>query len=269
MNDNIEIKKIGKFDWNFTEFLNSLSDDEKKEREIAAARYEEQEKQERILIRFKRCGLGEEYLKLNFDNFFAESEAQSQMKDKALEFCEDVKAGNTRNLILAGNCGTGKTHIIAAILKSFAGHEKKCVCDMPVYSTIKYTTSSGISEALSDARKFKSSETESKVLQELGSYDVLAIDEVGRLDKKFESESGMLFKVLDKRYQNGKSTVLATNMDIETLMFFLGDATDSRLTAFGRGLFADTSGLSDFRNTENKTLRYFETAYQNSQERSA
>lgn len=232
---------------NFTEFINSLSNEEKAELDERARDYDEKEMQNLIASRFSKCGLGTEYLKCSFENYNASTDGQRDMKNTALIFCDEVINGKRSNLILSGSPGTGKTHILAAILRTFAGYAKKYIDELPVYASIKYMTVSDISDKFFDARKLKSAMYAENIIKQLGDYDVLAIDEIGRFKKTFVNEQDMLFKIIDKRYQNGKSTVFATNLNINELTNFFDNAMWSRLNNKDNLKIFSTDGIPDFR----------------------
>lgn len=232
---------------NFLEIRNGLSDEEKAELDKRARDYDEKEKQNLIVSRFSKCGLGTEYLECNFENYNAATDEQRDMKNTAISFCDKVITGKRSNLILIGSPGTGKTHILAAILRTFAGYAKKYIDELPVYASIKYMTVSDISDKFFDARKLKSAMYAENIIKQLGDYDVLAIDEIGRLKKPFVNEQDLLFKIIDKRYQNGKSTVFATNLSINELTDFFDNAMWSRLNNQDNLKIFSTDGIPDFR----------------------
>lgn len=173
------------------------------------------------------------------------------MKELAIQFCDYVKNGTPKNLVITGNCGTGKTHIAVAILRDFSGFVKEKVYDQPVYSKIRYATVSDISDEFHDADSFSNSKSRTSVASSYKNYDVLVIDEVGRLINKSENESDLLFRIIDARYQAGKSTILITNLSSKELYGMLNDATISRLKGFNRLMYFETKNITDYR--ENKT----------------
>lgn len=235
----------------FTSIAPSMTDDQMKEWDNAISEYDKAEEKKYIQKRFENCGLGSEYWSCSFDSFNTDSEEKEKLKKFGQNFCRFVKSGCVKNLVLSGDCGSGKTHIAAAILREFAGNVKERVYDQPIYSKIRYTTTNDISDEFHDAESFGNSKSRMKVLSSYKDYDILVIDEVGRLVSKFENESDLLFRIIDARYQVGKSTVLITNMKAEEFRKHLNKATISRITAFDRLMYFDTKNISDFR--KNKT----------------
>lgn len=129
-------------------------------------------------------------------------------------------------MILLGATGTGKTHLACGLLRHVIekGGTGQYTTVMDMLGRIKATFSG-------------KGETETDVIDELTKCDLLVIDEVGRsLDSNYEV--AQFFRVLDKRYQWQKPTVLATNLTQPKLREFLGDAVVDRLREAGGALLS-------------------------------
>lgn len=223
-----------------------LSEEQKSEWNDRIERFDAETLERYVNDKFAKCGLGTEYLGCSFGSFRTDSPGQLKMKNSAMKFCTDVKGGKPMNLVLSGSCGTGKTHICAAILREFAGYVREYAYDLPVYSTIRYATIFGISDEL------YRSPSRSSVLSGYRNYDILVIDEVGRQVNRFENEADLLFQIVDARYQAGKSTVFATNIKGKKIGSYFNEATASRLKASGRLIYCDSQDIPDQRNSGNK-----------------
>ena len=121
---------------------------------------------------------------------------------RARRFVDEFVPGavGQRALMFCGPTGSGKTHLLAAILRELAA--KKGVRGR--YEEFFLL--------LSDIRDGFSREVSSREwLAPLRDVDVLAIDEIGKGGKNREFEQGMLDEILSVRYNAGRPTLLATN----------------------------------------------------------
>jgi DNA replication protein DnaC len=116
-----------------------------------------------------------------------------------------------QGVILAGNSGTGKSHIAKAL--ALEG------CKLGY--RVRYTTAADM------LRLLFASLADDSLEQRLKQYlnpELLVVDELGfdRLEREDARNAALFFKVIDGRY-NKWSTVLTTNIDFEQLGHYLGD----------------------------------------------
>lgn len=116
-----------------------------------------------------------------------------------------------QGLILAGNSGTGKSHLAIAL-----GIE---ACKRGVH--VLYTTAADMLSDLYSALADSSLELK---LKRYTRPTLLIVDELGfdRLEQENARNAALFFKVVDARYQTG-STFYTTNIDFEALGHYLGD----------------------------------------------
>jgi DNA replication protein DnaC len=117
------------------------------------------------------------------------------------------------NLVLAGQSGVGKSHIIKGI-----GHQS-CVLGWRV----RYTTSA---ELLVELRSSLADQTLPSLVRYYAKFDLLIIDEFGfdRLERMESPQAAsLLYKVIDARNEQ-RSTALVTNIDFKAWGEYLGDA---------------------------------------------
>lgn len=118
-----------------------------------------------------------------------------------------------QNLIIVGQSGLGKSHIIQAV-----GHQ---ACSQGW--RVRYTTSA---ELLEQLRASMADQTLPSCLRKYARYDLLIIDEFGfdRLERQESPQAAsLLYKVIDARSQL-RSTALITNIDFKAWAEYLGDA---------------------------------------------
>ena len=116
------------------------------------------------------------------------------------------------NLVLAGQSGVGKSHIIQAL------GQQACVLGWRV----RYTTSADL---LLDLRAKLADQTLPSRVRYYSRFDLLIIDEFGfdRLERlEAPQAASLLYKVIDARSQQ-RSTALVTNIDFQAWGEYLGD----------------------------------------------
>lgn len=124
-----------------------------------------------------------------------------------------------QSLILAGNSGTGKSHIAKALLLTACQRQIRC----------RYTTSADM------LRYLVAGLSDDSIVDRLKEYvgpDVLLVDELGldRVELDAGARKAALFhKVVEGRYGK-KSTILTTNVDFAALGAYLGDALTTTST---------------------------------------
>jgi len=161
----------------------------------------------RIERRIKESKLPERKLLSDFDFDFQTGVDKKQIMGLAsLDF-----ARRKEGIILAGNSGTGKSHIAKALL--FLGCQQSYRCRYTKASDMLKHLMSGLPDDTLD--------------QKLKTYtrpDILLIDELGfdRIEQQAAQNASLFFKVIDARY--GKSsTWMTTNIGFEAFGDYLGD----------------------------------------------
>ncbi len=157
--------------------------------------------------RIKEAKLPERKLLTDFDFGFQSGINKKQIMELAtLGF-----AGRGQGVILAGNSGTGKSHIAKALLLAGCRANFRC----------RYVTASAM------LRELLASLADNTLEQKLKLFlapELLLIDEVGfdRLEQHDARNAGLFHKVIDGRYCKG-STIVTTNIDFKELGDYLGD----------------------------------------------
>src|SRR5207245_9987237 len=109
-------------------------------------------------------------------------------------------ASGQRALVFCGPPGTGKTHLLSAMLRELAAR-KGVRGRFEEFFLLLSDIRDGFSRGLS-SREW---------LEPLRQVDVLAIDEIGKGGKNRDFEQGILDEILSVRYNAGRPTLLATN----------------------------------------------------------
>lgn len=193
------------------------------EAKAAEAAEEESKRQERRAEAhrelLKSSAVPTRFIGRDFAGFHAPTQAHqhalSVCRDYAESFDDHASAG--RGLILAGKPGTGKSHLVGAVLQHLLPRRD-----------VRYTTCMDMIRAVRETWRRDSDRTESQVLGMLQRLDLLAIDEIG-MQYGTEGEQTILFDVLDRRYREVKPTIILTNQDQKGLREFVGERTYDRL----------------------------------------
>lgn len=161
-------------------------------------------KAERVNSALVGSGISPRFAESTFANYRATTPAMAQAQELcqgyADNFGEHYRAG--RNLLMTGNVGTGKTHLACGIIQQLVRQEN---------AVAVITTAAEIIRVFKRSMARDSGYTEGDVIDELASFDLLVIDEVGA-QAGTAYELGMLHEVIDKRYQLVKPTVLVSNL---------------------------------------------------------
>jgi DNA replication protein DnaC len=142
------------------------------------------------------------FLARTLAGYRAYSPSQQRALLRARRFVDEFVPGaaGQRALLFCGPPGTGKTHLLAAMLRELAA-AKGVRGRYEEFFLLLSDIRDGFSRGLS-SREW---------LEPLRQVDVLAIDEIGKGGKNREFEQGVLDEVLSVRYNAGRPTLLATN----------------------------------------------------------
>jgi len=161
----------------------------------------------RIERRIKEAKLPDRKLLADFDFDFQTGVDKAQIMELAkLDFVR-----RKQSLVIAGNSGTGKSHIAKALLLTACAQQFRC----------RYTTAT---EMLTTLLASRADNTMHDKLKLYTSPEILLIDEVGfdRIEQQEARNAALFFKVINGRYCTG-STLMTTNIDFQELGDYLGD----------------------------------------------
>lgn len=161
----------------------------------------------RLERRINEAKLPDRKLLTDFDFIFQTGVDKAQIMELAkLDFIR-----RKQSLIIAGNSGTGKSHIAKALLLIACSSLYRC----------RYTTAT---DMLTNLLAGRADNTLTNKLKNYLSPEVLLIDEVGfdRLEQQDARNASLFFKVTEGRYCKG-STILTSNIDFKELGDYLGD----------------------------------------------
>lgn len=210
----------GKVIWSGCQSCSKIRSDEYEKERLEI---ESKAKQKKIEKRLNQAGIPLRFRDRNFNNFMASNSGQENAfaisEAFAKNFDEHLKSGST--LIFSGRAGTGKTHLALSIAQYI----------MPKH-TAMYINALDAVRMVRDTWRKGSEQSETDVLNLLGSIDLLVIDEVG-VQNGTENEQVLLFDIINRRYMDMRPTILLTNLGTKGFSEIITDRSFDRLKENG------------------------------------
>ena len=195
---------------------------------------------------FFGCGIDKDAKKNTFQNYQATTTEQKKALSSVYDFAKKVVSGQYCALVLYGNPGAGKTHLVTACLNMVLHSVKKTWNeDYKEYFSGRYILSRSISSRFMSTINFRSNETYDDVVNEYCNPDLFVIDEIGRDPLYTTGESSGLFAIIDKRKSKGKAIAMSTNCNFEEFSKILGSAAMSRILQ--NAIVVDMTKIPDWR----------------------
>jgi DNA replication protein DnaC len=169
----------------------------------------DQRRERSIANRIRDAGFRESKTLADFDWLF-NAATIDRMRIEGLATADFI--GRRENLVLVGQSGVGKSHMIQAI------GQQACVLG----HRVRYTTSADV---LRDLTAALADQTLPRRLRYYTNFDLVIIDEFGfdRIERtEAPQAASLLYKLIDARGSR-RSTALVTNVDFEGWGDYLGD----------------------------------------------
>jgi len=174
-------------------------------------------RQQRQLVKhYSKSGIGVRYQRLDWSDFSGDPEALAQVSDYILRYDEMLREG--MGLLLSGPLGTGKTFLSTMVLKELIKRGYNCWATTFANTIEAFTATWGNQEEKQwFAKKFMYSQ-------------VLLLDDLGRDLRTGNNLPQSTFdSILRTRVQEGRTTLLTTNMSMRELESGYGSAVLSLL----------------------------------------
>ena len=162
--------------------------------------------------------------------------------NRCKKYCEIYQetVKNGYGIYLFGDKGVGKTHLTACMANFLIS---KCV-------PVLFTNLFEISKAIKSTFNRSSSQSEQLLIQKFSNIDVLFFDDLGpEIFTKTSGETwlqGLLFDLINKRYNNRKATVFSSNYSLNSLINERGimEKTVDRISEMTSGAVMRIAGKS-------------------------
>lgn len=194
-------------------------EDERRRQQLEAAR-----EAQVIEAQFGTACIPTRFRGVGFDSYEATTPEQVRVLDTVRGYANGLP-NDGACLILAGGCGTGKTHLALAAAQQH----------MKAGGTALYVTVLDLVRMLRDTWRKDSGDSESQVLNRLSRVGLLVIDEVG-VQYGTGAEQLALTTVIDRRYREQMPMILLTNMEPAAFAEAVGERSADRLREVGRWL---------------------------------
>lgn len=172
----------------------------------------------------KSSEITEEFQKMGFGNFSTENRPQvvHDMKAVCLKFYEsfnEIRSSRKNSVLLIGQPGSGKTHLLMAVSNNLI--QKRVV---PV---MYFPYKDGMNEIAENNFGRKS-----EIMHRMKEIDVLFIDDLfkpigGKIDVK-QWQAEIIFEVVNYRYLNNKPLLVSSELSLSELIY-VDEATASRI----------------------------------------
>lgn len=179
----------------------------------------QKELEDRLLQkRIQNSGINHRYLNSGFSNYVTSGKPQVFALECCQKFTAEFLKGSTSNLILYGTPGSGKTHLGSAIIRNILHRS---------HQSARYVTTAHIAQTIMNSWSI-ADQSEEQWINFYADFDVLVIDEYG-LHDRHATRLELIHKVLYRRYDLMKPTVIISNFTLDTLENDLGMRLWSRL----------------------------------------
>lgn len=160
----------------------------------------------------RKRGIPEAYLNKTWADFVCNTEEKRSLLGKLQKYAEQCKRGESLSLIFNGEYGTGKTLLSCILCKELNGY---------------FTRASGLLNELNAGKSFSAKESVNDIICRYGRYKFLVIDELGR-GARNQLDGDLLFQILNERIENGKPTIVCSNLSMTDINEYLGGAFKDR-----------------------------------------
>lgn len=186
---------------------------------------EQQMRSRRLKALRAAAGIPARYADASLDDYQTAQQGQAMVKAVCAAYAdgwpEQLRKGGS--LVLCGMCGTGKTHLACAIGNTVMAQH---------LATVAFGSATVLLRQIKDTYRPNSSRSESELLSDMVSPDLLIIDEIGA-QRGTEHELQLLFEIINQRYAELRPVILLSNLTAEELEKFLGERVMDRFRECG------------------------------------
>jgi len=153
----------------------------------------------------------------NFE-IFDDAEKMKTVYSKMKKYIDELDNTQIDNILITGNTGVGKTHLIDCMATYALSKGKQ----------IKYTTAFNFNQ---DMLKFHCARLEEKsiIIDEYRNCEILFLDDLGTETKINNVTDEYLYSIINERQYNHKKTIITTNLNLKQIQDVYGERIFSRL----------------------------------------
>ena len=174
------------------------------------------------------------------------------LKEYNYEYDDEAGRAAFSILLLSPNVyGVGKTHLVCALANKIVETAEPARLTRSLYiqkyrCPVYFITEAKLLSRIRDTYNKKDGETEEEIYTTLQAYQLLIIDDVGKVrPRDYSFLQGVYFRIIDDRYTNEIPIILTTNLDANELEAHIGGASADRLREmFGKEGFIILKGQS-------------------------
>lgn len=172
----------------------------------------------RFRLALSGAGVGSRYYEASFDNYRVSRTEEASALATIRDYTERFSRGGSKNLIMYGNTGTGKTHLACAMTSALL-RRGVSVAYLPILTMLTQ---------YQDITSYGGEGTREEFFARLRAPDLLIIDEFGIVSLK-DSERITLHRVIDERYTRKSPLVLIGNMSLSEMGKEVGERALRRI----------------------------------------
>jgi DNA replication protein DnaC len=152
-----------------------------------------------------------------FENYQPTNTELRAAKEAAIEYAETFRPDESKNLLMTGDYGVGKSHLAVSILKRIIERG---------FTGIFITTPELLTKIRSTYNR-DSNHSELELLETIKNVDCLVLDDIGT-ENGTDWAVSKLFEVVDGRL--GKHTIYTTNLNSKAMEKKIGERNFSRMS---------------------------------------
>lgn len=167
------------------------------------------------------------FLDCGLKDYVATDDRQKRVVARLQQYIKEFDV-STKNVILSGATGSGKTHLAAALLKNLAARTQvNPVTRESVFLRCRYVSSADFAAEIRASWDFKTrTKFEAEVINTYAYADVLLIDDLGVNDSL---KTDVWSAIFDMRYREKLPTIITTNLTKTELHEHIGDRAYDRV----------------------------------------
>lgn len=197
---------------------------ESKQKEVEEKEKLRRNKQLALEGKLRDCGINERHFDKSFDSYIADTKEKEFALKSMRYFAERILEGESKNVILCGSVGTGKTHLCQATVRYLIENNQEM--------KIKMSTITKLIRFYRNSWSKDTEYSEQEAINLLSNLDLLIIDEMG-IQSGSENELNIIFELINNRYEKKLPTAIISNLQKDELVNLLGTRIIDRLKEDG------------------------------------